>query len=45
MFEVGVIPVAGAGLRLYPYTQNMPKTLLEVGGKSLLVRNISILRD
>lgn len=45
MFEVGVIPVAGAGLRLYPYTQHTPKTLLEVGGKSLLQRNIAILRD
>ncbi len=45
MFEVGVIPVAGAGLRLYPYTQHTPKTLLEVGGKSLLQRNITILRD
>lgn len=45
MFEVGVIPVAGAGLRLYPYTQHTPKTLLEVGGKSLLLRNITILRD
>lgn len=45
MFEVGVIPVAGAGLRLYPYTQHTPKTLLEVGNKSLLQRNIAILRD
>lgn len=45
MFDVGVIPVAGAGLRLYPYTQNTPKTLLEVGGESLLLRNIAILRD
>lgn len=45
MFEVGVIPVAGAGLRLYPYTESTPKTLLEVGGKSLLLNNIEILRD
>ena len=45
MFEFGVIPVAGAGLRLYPYTQYTPKTLLEVGGESLLRRNIAILRD
>ena len=45
MFEVGVIPAAGAGLRLYPYTQNTPKTLMDVGGKSLLMRNIEILRD
>jgi dTDP-glucose pyrophosphorylase len=45
MFEVGVIPAAGAGLRLYPYTQNTPKTLMQVGGKSLLSRNIGIMRD
>lgn len=45
MFEIGVIPVAGAGLRLYPYTQATPKTLLEIGGQSLLVRNISIMRE
>ena len=45
MFECGVIPVAGAGLRLYPYTQYTPKTLLTVGGVSLLLRNIAIMRD
>ncbi|MBK8102390.1 MAG: glycosyltransferase [Cellvibrionales bacterium] len=45
MFEIGVIPVAGAGLRLYPYTESTPKTLLEVGGQSLLLNNIAILRD
>lgn len=45
MFEVGVIPVAGQGLRLYPYTHNRPKTLLTVGDKSLLARNIAIMRD
>lgn len=45
MFEIGVIPVAGQGLRLYPYTQHRPKTLLDVGGQSLLERNIAILRD
>jgi NDP-sugar pyrophosphorylase family protein len=45
MFEVGVIPAAGAGLRLYPYTENTPKPLCEVGGKPLLQRNIEIMRD
>ncbi len=45
MFDVGVIPAAGAGLRLYPYTQHTPKTLMEVGGKSILMRNIEIMRD
>jgi dTDP-glucose pyrophosphorylase len=45
MFEIGVIPAAGAGLRLYPYTRSHPKALIEVGGKSLLLRNIEIMRD
>lgn len=45
MFDIGVIPAAGAGLRLYPYTENTPKPLCAVGGKSLLLRNIEILRD
>lgn len=45
MFDIGVIPAAGAGLRLYPYTEHMPKVLCEIGGKSLLLRNIEIMRD
>jgi dTDP-glucose pyrophosphorylase len=45
MFDIGVIPAAGAGLRLYPYTENTPKPLCEIGGKSLLLRNIEIMRD
>lgn len=43
MINVGVIPAAGRGLRLIPYTENTPKTLFEVGGKTLLERNIDIL--
>ena len=31
-----VLPVAGNGLRLRPYTENVPKCLLPVGGKTIL---------
>lgn len=43
MINIGVIPSAGRGLRLIPYTENTPKTLFEIGGKTLLERNIDIL--
>ena len=43
MIDIGVIPAAGRGLRLVPYTENTPKALFEIGGKSLLQRNIEIL--
>jgi len=43
MIDIGVIPAAGRGLRLAPYTENTPKTLFQIGGKSLLERNIDIL--
>jgi UDP-N-acetylglucosamine diphosphorylase / glucose-1-phosphate thymidylyltransferase / UDP-N-acetylgalactosamine diphosphorylase / glucosamine-1-phosphate N-acetyltransferase / galactosamine-1-phosphate N-acetyltransferase len=43
MINIGVIPAAGRGLRLIPYTENTPKTLFEIGGKTLLERNIEIL--
>lgn len=45
MFEIGVIPAAGAGLRLLPHTEATPKVLLEIGGKSLLQHNIELMRD
>ena len=45
MFEIGVIAAAGRGLRLSPYTQDTPKVLFEIGGITLLERNIAILRD
>ncbi len=45
MFDIGVIPAAGSGLRLFPYTEHTPKALLRIGGKSLLQRNIEIMRD
>ncbi len=45
MFNVGLIPAAGEGLRLYPYSKIIPKSLIEIGGKSLLLRNLEIMRD
>lgn len=42
---VGLIPVAGKGLRLYPYTQRIPKTLLKIDGVFILQRNIELMRD
>lgn len=45
MIEVGLIPVAGEGLRLYPYSKIICKTLFEIDGKSFLQRNLEIMRD
>lgn len=45
MFDVGLIPAAGEGLRLYPFSRIVPKALFEIGGKSLLKRNLEIMRD
>lgn len=41
----GVIPAAGKGVRAYPYTQVLPKSLLEVDGTPLLQRNVELMRD
>ena len=41
----GVIPAAGEGIRTYPATRYIPKVLLEIAGKPLIVRNAEILRD
>ena len=43
--SVGIIPAAGSGTRAYPYTTTIPKSLLEVDGRSLLQRNLELLRD
>jgi len=40
-----VIPAAGLGTRAYPHTATIPKGLLEVDGKSVLQRNLELLRD
>jgi NDP-sugar pyrophosphorylase family protein len=42
---VGLIPAAGRGIRAYPYTETVPKCLLEVDGVPLLRRNVELMRD
>ena len=41
----GLIPAAGEGVRAYPAIRYVPKGLLEIAGKPLIVRNIEIMRD
>lgn len=43
--RLAVLPAAGRGVRAYPRTVHIPKVLLEIAGKPLLVRNLEILRD
>lgn len=45
MLTQALIPAAGRGIRAFPKTQYVPKPLLEIDGKTLLQRNIEILRD
>src|SRR5262245_18915451 len=42
---IGLIPAAGRGVRAYPYTATLPKSMLEVDGVPLLQRNIELMRD
>lgn len=43
--RLAILPAAGRGVRAYPRTVHIPKVLLEVAGKPLLVRNLEMLRD
>lgn len=40
-----IILAAGRGLRLWPYTQERPKCLLDIGGKTLLEHQVTALRS
>lgn len=42
---VGLIPAAGMGSRAYQSNSMVPKPLFEINGKSILQRNIEIMRD
>jgi NDP-sugar pyrophosphorylase family protein/SAM-dependent methyltransferase len=42
---VGLIPAAGRGVRAYPYTDTIPKSMLEVDGVPVLQRNLELMRD
>jgi NDP-sugar pyrophosphorylase family protein len=42
---IGLIPAAGRGVRAYPYTQEIPKSMLQVDGVPLLQRNVDLMRD
>ena len=39
-----IILAAGSGIRLDEYTQDIPKTLVDINGNSILERQISLLR-
>ncbi len=42
---IGLLPAAGRGVRAYPYTATVPKSMLEVDGVPNLERNVVLLRD
>ena len=42
---VGLIPAAGKGVRAYPHTAAIPKSMLEIDGVPLLQRNVELMRD
>ena len=43
--RIGVLAAGGRGRRIHPRSVRIPKVMLEVAGKPLLVRNIELLRD
>jgi NDP-sugar pyrophosphorylase family protein len=42
---IGLIPAAGKGVRAYPHTATVPKSMLEVDGVPNLQRNVELMRD
>ena len=43
--RIAVVAAAGKGTRIHPRSLNVPKVMLEIAGKPLLVRNVEMLRD
>jgi NDP-sugar pyrophosphorylase family protein len=42
---IGLIPAAGKGTRARPYTELIPKSMLQINGRPNLERNICLMRD
>ena len=42
---IGLLPAAGRGVRAYPHTATVPKSMLDVDGVPNLQRNVEMLRD
>ncbi len=42
---IGLIPAAGKGVRAYPYTEKVPKSMLHLDGQPILHRNVELMRD
>jgi len=42
---VAIILAAGMGKRLYPLTKDVPKCLLEIGGRTIIESQIEVLKD
>jgi choline kinase len=42
---IAIILAAGMGKRLYPLTKDVPKCLLIIGGKTIIERQIEVLKD
>lgn len=42
---IGVILAAGRGVRAYPYTRTIPKSMLEVDGVPLIERNVRLMQE
>ena len=45
MALIGLLPAAGRGVRAYPHTATVPKSMLDVDGVPNLQRNVELLRD
>jgi len=41
----GIIPAAGRGVRAYPYTRDIPKSMLEIDSVPLIRMNVELMRD